>query len=177
MSIRLITVETTRQACALLVRARAGPATIGIERRRQGPGRDELEDQVRDAERGEERVEVAARRTCRAMTTRRTQPRTRETRNAPETMRPARARPAVRGHGAGVATRPRVRLPIGGLEPAGRDVGVDLGRREVLVAEQLLDDAQVRAAVEQVRRERVAQRVRRDADAAGRPAGDSRSSR
>jgi hypothetical protein len=32
-------------------------------------------------------------------------------------------------------------------------VGVDLRRCEILVAEQLLDDAQVRATVEQVRRE------------------------
>jgi len=40
---------------------------------------------------------------------------------------------------------------------------VDLGRREALVAQQLLDDPQVGAALEQVRRERVAERVRRDA--------------
>ena len=40
---------------------------------------------------------------------------------------------------------------------------VDLGRGQVRVAEQLLDDAQVGAAVEQVGGERVAQGVRRDA--------------
>ena len=40
---------------------------------------------------------------------------------------------------------------------------VDLRRGQALVPEQLLDDAQVRAAVEEVRGERVAQRVRRDA--------------
>src|SRR3954447_5956569 len=54
-------------------------------------------------------------------------------------------------------------LPICSLEAPGRDVRVDLGRREVLVAEQLLDDAEVGAAVEQVRRERVAERRRRAA--------------
>ena len=54
-------------------------------------------------------------------------------------------------------------LPIGGLQATGRDVGVDLGRRQVLVAEQLLDDAQVGAAVEQMGRERVAEGMRRDA--------------
>ncbi len=40
-------------------------------------------------------------------------------------------------------------------------VRVDLGRADVGVAEHLLHDAQVRAALEQVRRERVAQHVRR----------------
>ena len=53
---------------------------------------------------------------------------------------------------------------IRGAEPGRRDVGVDLGRRKALVAEQLLDDAEVRAALEEVRRERVAEGVRRDAD-------------
>src|SRR5690242_15835476 len=37
---------------------------------------------------------------------------------------------------------------------------VDLGRREALVPQQLLDDAQVGAALEQVRGEAVAERVR-----------------
>ena len=54
-------------------------------------------------------------------------------------------------------------VAVGGRQATGRHVRVDLGRREVLVAEQLLDDAQVRAAVEQVRREGVPQRVGRDA--------------
>ena len=54
------------------------------ERRGQGPGRDELEDQVGDPERGEERVELGrVRRAALPMTTSRTQPSTRETRNAP----------------------------------------------------------------------------------------------
>src|SRR5947207_5767910 len=55
-------------------------------------------------------------------------------------------------------------LPIGGLEASRRHVRVDLRRREVLVTEELLDDAQVGAAVEQMRGERVPQRVRRHAD-------------
>ena len=43
------------------------------------------------------------------------------------------------------------------------DVRVALRRAEARVAEQLLNRAQVRAALQQVRRERVAQRVRADA--------------
>ena len=110
------------------------------------------------------------------MTTTRTQPSMREARNAPDTIIPARAsvaagraHVAVGARGAGAAPRPR--MGSAGLAQATRrDVGVDLGRGQVLVAEQLLDDAQVRPAVEQVRRERVAQGVRRDAGRqAGRP--------
>src|SRR6478672_7286665 len=55
-------------------------------------------------------------------------------------------------------------VPIGSLESTGRYVGVDLGRRQVLVAEQLLDHSQVGASVEQVRREGMPQRMRGDAD-------------
>src|SRR6186713_3041278 len=55
-------------------------------------------------------------------------------------------------------------LPIRGLEAPGRDVRVDLGGGEVLVPQQLLDDAQVGSTVKEVCRERVAERVRRDAD-------------
>src|SRR6476619_8175107 len=54
-------------------------------------------------------------------------------------------------------------VAIGGCEAPRRDVRIDLGRRQVLVTEQLLDDAQVGATVEEMRRERVPQRVRRDA--------------
>ena len=43
-----------------------------------------------------------------------------------------------------------------------RDQGVDLGRGDRGVSEQLLDDADVRSSVEQMGRERVPQRVRRD---------------
>jgi len=56
-----------------------------------------------------------------------------------------------------------VGVPIGGLQSTGRDVGIDLSRGEVLVTEQLLHDPQVGATIEQVGRERVPQRVRRDA--------------
>ena len=48
------------------------------------------------------------------------------------------------------------------LQPLARNVGVDLRRRDVRVAEQQLHHAQVGAVVEQVRGEGVAQRVRRE---------------
>jgi hypothetical protein len=48
------------------------------------------------------------------------------------------------------------------LQPFAGDVGVDLRRRNVGVAEQQLHDAQVGAVVEQVRGEGVAQHVRRE---------------
>src|SRR6188472_3361920 len=48
-------------------------------------------------------------------------------------------------------------------EPARLDPGVDLGGRDARVPEELLDRAQVGAALEQVGGERVAQHVRRDA--------------
>ena len=52
-----MTVETTRQArCSFAVVNRRRDDRD--ERRRQRPGGDQLEDQVRDAERGEERVEL-----------------------------------------------------------------------------------------------------------------------
>src|SRR4029453_17953943 len=52
--------------------------------------------------------------------------------------------------------RPRV----GGLEAAPGHVGVDLRRAEIAVAEQLLDGAQVGAAVQEMRGEAVAKGVR-----------------
>src|SRR3989449_6043713 len=58
--------------------------------------------------------------------------------------------------------RPRVRLVVGLHQPVERDVGVALGRGQRGVAEQLLDRAQVRAAVQEVGREGMAERVRRD---------------
>ncbi len=61
-----------------------------------------------------------------------------------------------RGAAAGVRVRLEVRLPAA---PIG-DVRVALGRREIGVPEHLLHAAQVGAALEQVRRERVAQEVR-----------------
>src|SRR5215472_2488419 len=51
----------------------------------------------------------------------------------------------------------RMRAVVHAPQMTGVDVAVDLRRRERAVAEQLLDRAEVRAAVEQVRRERVTQ--------------------
>src|SRR5262245_25032295 len=48
------------------------------------------------------------------------------------------------------------------LETLARDVRVDLSSRKIAVPEQHLHDPQVRAVIEQVRRERMAQRVRRE---------------
>ena len=62
-----------------------------------------------------------------------------------------------------------------GLAPAAvGDVRVELGRAEVGVAEHLLDAAQVGAALEQVRRERVAQQVGVDAPGSSPAAAASR---
>ena len=156
-----MTVETTRHArCCSLVVNRA--ETIGMSGRRQRPGGDELEDQVRDAEGREERVELGGAKRVRDDD----DPDVAEDARDEECARDDESgagEGAGRAHGVVVATRPRVRLPIGRPEPRRRHVGVDLRRREALVTEQLLDDAQVRAAVEQVRRERVAQGVGRDA--------------
>ena len=41
-------------------------------------------------------------------------------------------------------------------------VGVNLGRRDVGVAEQILDDAQIRAVLQEMAREGVAQHMRAD---------------
>jgi hypothetical protein len=57
----------------------------------------------------------------------------------------------------------RVRLEVDVAPPSIRDVGVTLGRPEIRVPEHLLHRAQVRSALEEVRRERVAQQVRMDA--------------
>src|SRR5258706_11462263 len=57
--------------------------------------------------------------------------------------------------------RRRVGARVCGSQPGRRDVGVDLRRRQALMAEQLLDDAEVRAALEQVGGERVPEGVRR----------------
>ena len=62
-----------------------------------------------------------------------------------------------------LAPRVRVRGEVRLAPPAVGDVRVELGRAEVGVAEHLLDAAQVGAALEQVRRERVAEQVRVDA--------------
>ena len=57
LSIRVVTVDTTRQARASSSVANR-PGDDRDHRRRQRPGRDELEQEVRDPERGEERVEL-----------------------------------------------------------------------------------------------------------------------
>ncbi len=64
--------------------------------------------------------------------------------------------------------RPGVRAELGVAEVIGRHVRVDLRRRDARVAEHLLQHTQVAAAGEEVRRERVAQRVRTDSLGAAR---------
>src|SRR5947207_2530714 len=53
---------------------------------------------------------------------------------------------------------------VRGAQSRRRDMGIDLCRRQALVAQQLLNDPQVGAPVEQMRGEAVAKRVRRDAE-------------
>ena len=55
----------------------------------------------------------------------------------------------------------RMRHPQPQPQLLARDVRVDRRRRDVGVAEQQLDRAQVRTVVQQLRRERMSQRVRR----------------
>src|SRR3954451_8324191 len=78
--------------------------------------------------------------------------------------------PAASGSGA------RVRLEVDVLQAVAREMRVELSGGDVGVAEHLLDRAEVAAAGEQVRRERVPERVRRHAvgEAGGRrvPADD-----
>ena len=54
-----------------------------------------------------------------------------------------------------------MRRVVGSLEPFGGQVGIDLGRDQVGVAEQLPDAAQVSATIEQVGRITVPELVRR----------------
>ena len=133
-------------------------------------GGDQLEDEVGDPERRVEAVEIRARPNVVPMIASRIQPRIREARNAAVTMRPARARlrplvpPGHAGRSPEARRRPRMGGAIRGPQPRRRDVRVDLGRRQAAVPEQLLDDPQVRPAVEEVGGEAVAQRVRRHPD-------------
>lgn len=53
-----------------------------------------------------------------------------------------------------------MRLPVGFQEMFARDMGIDLGRCERGVAEELLDCADVRAGVDEMRREGVAEHMR-----------------
>ena len=57
-------------------------------------------------------------------------------------------------------SRARVKAIVDRAQPRLEHVRVDLRRRQIGVAEHHLDGAQVGAALEQVRRERVAQHVR-----------------
>ncbi len=56
----------------------------------------------------------------------------------------------------------RVESPVDFAQAVAGDVGVDLRRADIRVAEQFLDDAQVSAMLEQVRGETVTQHVGRD---------------
>src|SRR5918999_3749852 len=62
--------------------------------------------------------------------------------------------------GTYVGSSTRVRLEVHVLQALARQVRVELGRRDVRVSEHLLHGAQVAAAREQMRRERVPERVR-----------------
>src|SRR5439155_8101683 len=75
---------------------------------------------------------------------------------------PARSTRAPAGR---ATSRPRMVPPVHLPQPARRHVRVDLRRPDVRVPEQRLHDAEVGAPGEEMRRERVAQRVRRDAAA------------
>ena len=61
---------------------------------------------------------------------------------------------------SGVASGPRMCLMINIEQSLLRDVGVDLGCRQITVAEQLLDAAEIGTAIQQVGGEAVPQRVR-----------------
>ena len=67
-----------------------------------------------------------------------------------------------RPHGA--ARRPylcaRMKLAMHSLKPLLIDMGINLGRRYVRVAEHLLDDSKIRAVAQQMCREAVPQKVR-----------------
>ena len=64
----------------------------------------------------------------------------------------------------GAARRPylgaRMKLAMHSLEPLLIDVGIDLGRRYVRVAQHLLDDSKIRAVAEKMRGEAVPQKMR-----------------
>ena len=59
-----------------------------------------------------------------------------------------------------VSLTARMMLAMQLLQSGVRDVRVDLRRCDVAVAEQHLDDPEIRAMIEQMRRERMPQRVR-----------------
>src|SRR5262245_8887601 len=79
--------------------------------------------------------------------------------------RKSRRRSGARPRFALSESGPRVRQIVGLPQAGARDVGVPMRGAKRPVAEHLLDRAEVGAAVEQMRGERMAQRVRRDAEA------------
>src|SRR5437867_13350446 len=81
--------------------------------------------------------------------------------------RPTYSSARSRDSGSSLLLRPRMRGVVSPDELLGRDVRVLLGGREALVAEQLLDRAQVGARVQHVGGEGVAQRVGRGLEAFG----------
>ena len=76
--------------------------------------------------------------------------------------------PGFVAHAVGLLVVHRMQIAHHRLGALVEHVGIDLGRRNVGVAEQILDDAQIRAVLQEVAREGVAQHVR--ADAGGRKA-------
>ena len=66
--------------------------------------------------------------------------------------------------------RSRMELPVNVPQPAPRHMRIDLRRADVRVAEQFLDDAQIRAMLQEMRRKTVPQHVRRDIPDRPRPA-------
>src|SRR5215210_2096330 len=68
---------------------------------------------------------------------------------------------------------PRVGAGVDRSDPLPRQVRVELGRGDTRMTEQLLNDPQIRPALEQMRRERVTQCVRADpVTKPGAPSGD-----
>ena len=63
---------------------------------------------------------------------------------------------------AGCDLCPRMKLPMYGFEPLLIDVRIDLRGRNVRVPEHFLDDAQVGAVAEQMRRKTVTEKMRID---------------
>src|SRR5437764_3628191 len=80
-----------------------------------------------------------------------------------EDRHPAQRQVRRRDHRARQALTPGMVLSVELLQPLARHVRVDLRGRDVGVAEQHLDYPQVRAVVDEMRGERVAQHMRRQA--------------
>src|SRR4029079_12024449 len=85
---------------------------------------------------------------------------------------PRRQQPIGITHSAGASlSGPRVGPTVHVPDPLTGEMRVELRGGDTRMPEQLLDDAQVRSALEEVGRERVAQRVRTDAVGQARPRG------